>query len=182
MSVFSSEAMTEKIASSMQFKRLLTDDDAVSPVIGVILMVAITVLLAATVASFVLGFGDQNDPGIRASFDFDYDSDWGSSNEGLVTVTYNSGDEVTAQTLYIRGEEIDDGKTFDDPDGPQSWDNLNGTSYGPNDVISAGKSANIIVGGNGSSPNPDEYVINIVWEDPGSSSTVTLDGDAGPDA
>ncbi|WP_394350872.1 type IV pilin [Halobacterium sp. CBA1126] len=33
------------------------DERGVSPVIGVILMVAITVILAAVIASFVLGFG-----------------------------------------------------------------------------------------------------------------------------
>jgi len=43
----------------MHIKQLITDDDAVSPVIGVILMVAITVILAAVIASFVLGLGDQ---------------------------------------------------------------------------------------------------------------------------
>jgi len=37
----------------MNIKQLLNDDDAVSPVIGVILMVAITVILAAVIASFV---------------------------------------------------------------------------------------------------------------------------------
>ena len=36
-----------------------TDDSAVSPVIGVILMVAITVILAAVIGTFVLGLGDQ---------------------------------------------------------------------------------------------------------------------------
>jgi flagellin-like protein len=35
------------------------DDSAVSPVIGVILMVAITVILAAVIGTFVLGLGDQ---------------------------------------------------------------------------------------------------------------------------
>ena len=35
------------------------DDDAVSPVIGVILMVAITVILAAVIGTFVLGLGDN---------------------------------------------------------------------------------------------------------------------------
>ncbi|MGB9961680.1 archaellin/type IV pilin N-terminal domain-containing protein [Halobacterium sp. MBLA0001] len=34
------------------------DERAVSPVIGVILMVAITVILAAVIATAVLGFGD----------------------------------------------------------------------------------------------------------------------------
>lgn len=35
------------------------DEDAVSPVIGVILMVAITVILAAVIAAFVFGLGGQ---------------------------------------------------------------------------------------------------------------------------
>ncbi|ELK55548.1 flagellin-like protein, partial [Haloferax sp. BAB-2207] len=43
----------------MNFKQLLAEDDAVSPVIGVILMVAITVILAAVIGTFVLGLGDQ---------------------------------------------------------------------------------------------------------------------------
>ena len=43
----------------MDIKELIHDDDAVSPVIGVILMVAITVILAAVIASFVLGLGDS---------------------------------------------------------------------------------------------------------------------------
>ncbi len=43
----------------MDFKQLFDDDRAVSPVIGVILMVAITVILAAVIGTFVLGLGDQ---------------------------------------------------------------------------------------------------------------------------
>ncbi|MEF8781821.1 MAG: type IV pilin N-terminal domain-containing protein, partial [Haloarculaceae archaeon] len=58
----------------MRLKRLLTDDDAVSPVIGVILMVAITVILAAVIASFVLGLGDSQQVSPQASMDADYDA------------------------------------------------------------------------------------------------------------
>ena len=57
----------------MNFKQLFTDDRAVSPVIGVILMVAITVILAAVIGTFVLGLGNnlqQTPP--NANFDFDY--------------------------------------------------------------------------------------------------------------
>ena len=42
----------------MQLKDIFGDDDAVSPVIGVILMVAIIVILAAVIGTFVLGLGD----------------------------------------------------------------------------------------------------------------------------
>jgi len=40
-------------------KTAQTDDRAVSPVIGVILMVAITVILAAVIGTFVLGLGEN---------------------------------------------------------------------------------------------------------------------------
>ncbi|MFC7136625.1 type IV pilin N-terminal domain-containing protein [Halobaculum litoreum] len=59
----------------MDITRLLDDDRAVSPVIGVILMVAITVILAAVIGSFVLGLGNsvqQTAP--NANFQFDYNS------------------------------------------------------------------------------------------------------------
>ena len=54
----------------MNFKRALQDSDrAVSPVIGVILMVAITVILSAVIGTFVLGIGDQlGDSAPQASF------------------------------------------------------------------------------------------------------------------
>lgn len=47
------------LTMTLKIRELLDEDDAVSPVIGVILMVAITVILAAVIASFVLGLGGQ---------------------------------------------------------------------------------------------------------------------------
>lgn len=44
-------------------------DRAVSPVIGVILMVAITVILAAVIGAFVLGLGQESSAGPTAAFD-----------------------------------------------------------------------------------------------------------------
>ena len=41
----------------MKANRKFMDEEAVSPVIGVILMVAITVILAAVIAAFVFGMG-----------------------------------------------------------------------------------------------------------------------------
>ncbi|MDQ2053206.1 type IV pilin N-terminal domain-containing protein [Halobellus sp. H-GB7] len=85
----------------MQLKQLLADDDAVSPVIGVILMVAITVILAAVIGSFVLNLGQgvqQTAP--QASFEFDYNTTNGASN---VTITHQSGDSITASQLNTTG-------------------------------------------------------------------------------
>ncbi|HDM36881.1 MAG TPA: type IV pilin [Candidatus Syntrophoarchaeum butanivorans] len=41
----------------VKVKEIARDEEAVSPVIGVILMVAITVILAAVIAAFVFGMG-----------------------------------------------------------------------------------------------------------------------------
>lgn len=43
----------------MDFKKIFKNNDAVSPVIGVILMVAITVILAAAIGSSVFGSGPK---------------------------------------------------------------------------------------------------------------------------
>jgi len=47
------------------------DERGVSPVIGVILMVAITVILAAVIASFVLGFGSSTSQSATAGVEVD---------------------------------------------------------------------------------------------------------------
>jgi flagellin-like protein len=52
----------------MNFKKLLNNSDAVSPVIGVILMVAITVILAAAIGSSVFGDG-PTDPAPQANLE-----------------------------------------------------------------------------------------------------------------
>jgi flagellin-like protein len=81
----------------MELKQLFTDDSAVSPVIGVILMVAITVILAAVVGGFVLNFGqDVQQSGPQASFDFAYNETANST-----TVTHEAGDSITASELNV---------------------------------------------------------------------------------
>ena len=81
----------------MELKPLFTDDSAVSPVIGVILMVAITVVLAAVVGGFVLNFGQdiqQSSP--QASFEFAYNETANST-----TVTHEAGDSIPASELNV---------------------------------------------------------------------------------
>ncbi|WP_247008415.1 type IV pilin [Halorientalis litorea] len=86
----------------MQVRELLTDDDAVSPVIGVILMVAITVILAAVIASFVLGLGNTQSATPTVSFNTDYTEF--NDDEGNLTVTHDSGETVLASEVYVRGQ------------------------------------------------------------------------------
>ena len=96
------------------------DDRAVSPVIGVILMVAITVILAAVIGTFVLGLGDQIGGSATAGVTVDGDN----TTEVTVTLT-NTG---TAENVKIvnstSGDSITDGNTVADGTLP-----LNNTQY-----------------------------------------------------
>jgi len=82
----------------MNFKTLFQNDDrAVSPVIGVILMVAITVILAAVIGTFVLGLGDSlGDSTPQASFTIDnVDADAGTN--GIDNVDADAGANGTIE-------------------------------------------------------------------------------------
>jgi flagellin-like protein len=75
-----------------------TDDSAVSPVIGVILMVAITVILAAVIGTFVLGLGDnvQENPTAGVSVDQ-------NTNESLSITVVTVGNLDSARVVAPNG-------------------------------------------------------------------------------
>ena len=132
----------------MDLKKLFNDDDAVSPVIGVILMVAITVILAAVIASVVLGLGDSaSEQTPQASFSFDYDN--GGSPE--LTITHDGGDSIDRARLSV----IDGGSTA-------------GGSWSSSEV-SAGDSYDIstLSGSSGDT-------VSVVWTDADEESSATL--------
>ena len=83
---------------------IVKKDDAVSPVIGVILMVAITVILAAVIAAFVFGMAGnvQKQRNIAAT----------AAQDGTnMVVTYNGGpDDSALQTLKFQF--LDNGTVF----------------------------------------------------------------------
>ena len=80
-----------------RLKNLFADDDsAVSPVIGVILMVAITVILAAVIASFVLGLGGNNEPAPQPTIDSSVN---GTANN--ITLDVTGGDDFSASDARI---------------------------------------------------------------------------------
>lgn len=74
-------------------------DKAQSPVIGVILVVSITIILAAVLATFVLGFGeDVKEDGPGAAFDYTY-----SDKNNRVKVTMKSGNTLNGDLLRFGG-------------------------------------------------------------------------------
>lgn len=158
----------------MKLKAILDNDDAVSPVIGVILMVAITVILAAVIATFVLGLGDQvSNTAPQATFGFDYDGD-----AGELTITHDGGDTIEAQELFVSGD-----INFDDADGSgfsdqskASWDEFD--DYGDGSEITAGNSATIA---ESTSDDLDDATIRIVYEAEEGDNSATLGKWTGPD-
>ena len=87
----------------MQLKQLLVDDNAVSPVIGVILMVAITVILAAIIGTFVLGLGQSTDAAPQASYGCGGDGD---------DLTHRGGDELAKDDLSWDGGSLSSNEPY----------------------------------------------------------------------
>lgn len=79
----------------MGFRNLFGEERGVSPVIGVILMVAITVILAAVIGSFVLGIGSDVQAAPQASLQVDFTSG---------DVTHNGGDTLDWTEVRVVGD------------------------------------------------------------------------------
>jgi flagellin-like protein len=183
----------------MDIKQLFDDDDAVSPVIGVILMVAITVILAAVIASFVLGLGNQAQQGApTATIGFDYESvdpadSSSETNWGLLTISHDGGDSVSDQELYVRGSGFNE-TDFDDTSYGGSSPELeqyvrsetgsqlhhtstglwNGTKSGDDSAVVSGDRANAYVS--------SDYEVSVVYQAQEGDTSSTLNEQEGPDA
>lgn len=137
-------------------ERFRTDDSAVSPVIGVILMVAITVILAAVIASFVLGLGDADGPAPNPTISTDF-----SSEEVELSVT--GGDDFEAAVSEVQVELNESSSAnFDIEDGlDETTNDINVQMDISGDDVSAGDSITV-------SFEPDweitDYDIQIIWD------------------
>lgn len=79
-------------------------DRAVTPVIGIILLVAITVILASVIAVFVLGFGGEETVTPNPSFETNY-------YEDELTIEIRGGDGFAADQVEVvfedEGDEVE---------------------------------------------------------------------------
>jgi flagellin-like protein len=162
----------------MQSTRLGSDGEAVSPVIGVVLMVAIVVILAAVVGAFALQterLNDRDTP--RAKFSFEYTETSSSGDAGYLKITLDSGNEIRASELRLRGDGITNvASTSKDDDGLTSPNSAWGdaATYAPASMIESGESIYVGVA--------SDYDIALVWTSNDVDRTVTLAEDTGPDA
>ncbi len=152
----------------MDFKQLFDDDRAVSPVIGVILMVAITVILAAVIGTFVLGLGDQvQNTTPQASFGFDT-----TNSTQNVTISHETGDTITASDLKVSAT-VD--YSFTGIGGTQAttqgstWGNMTGETD-----VSAGSTVEINAGSRQDTTSFGGETIRVIYDSPDSDSSSTL--------
>ena len=165
-------------------RELVADDRGVSKVVGVVLMVAIVGMLAATTATMVMGFGDMlNDPAPQVAFEFTYHEDVEDPEQfdeavaeyatEVLIIEHIGGDSVDPDDVEVTTVLYDDGgsefiledswaeSTTGSDGGPQ----ITGTMY----PYAAG-----------------EYSLReghstVVWHDPNSDSSYVLAKWEGPD-
>jgi len=99
--------------------RYIKDEEAVSPVIGVILMVAITVILAAVIAVFVFGLAGDLE---------------GSSQKDVQITTATAANGTVVYTVFS-GSDVDKISTL-------KWTNGSSSNSAPETVISIGATNN----------------------------------------
>lgn len=144
----------------MQRTSLFDDDRAVTPVIGIVLMVAIAVILGALVSIQAFGlFGVANDPGPTMDFAFDYDTtasgpdDWSTSEgsyDGKLEITYQGGESVAPERLTVLRE----------------GDELPMTDPVSSETLEVGTTVEVWVN--------DETTLRVVWRDPGGEKTTAV--------
>lgn len=195
----------------MQFSHLFSEDRAVSPVIGVILMVAITVILAAVIGTFVLGLSDQvGDTSPRASFGSDLsqatnpvnvDGDSTTSDidikQDSLTITHETGAEITGSQLSLvvndaighadtNEADREDLELTNDAAAGRTSDSLWATS------VSAGTSVtidyedfNTAADGTGTDAQGVDLTgatVKVIWQSETGEDSATLEKWEGPDA
>jgi len=172
----------------MKFKNLIDDERAVSPVIGVILMVAITVILAAVIGTFVLGLGDQlQDTSPQVSFGFDYNDP--DSGTDTLEVTHESGDSVAASQLsvVVSGAVDEDGSDSSEANVNKkyTWNHFadpDDTDVGAGSTITI-QDSNIGDGGDaGNNLDLSGATVRVTWSSDDGGSTSTLGTWSGPEA
>lgn len=141
----------------MELKNLFTDDRAVSPVVGVALLIAIAVILAVVIGAVVLnlGPGGANAPSVDAAADYD-------ETNASITITHRGGDPLNTDEIVLRDESGNTEPLTDQADSSLS-----------DGKLTAGESFQV-VGSELNGLNSNETV-TVVWEAPNGDKTIVVD-------
>jgi flagellin-like protein len=146
----------------MQLKQLLADERAVSPVIGVILMVAITVILAAVIGTFVLGLGGSVQSAPQAQFDYGFDLNGGAGE--IIDITHNGGDSLTMSEfdVTVGGEDVYTGGSA------AGSFSASGTFTSAGNTLELTDSSDA---GTGTNEFEADETVRVIWNNPDGDST-----------
>ena len=89
-------------------------EDAVSPVIGVMLMLVVTIVIAAVVAAFASGMGGDVEAAPAAVLDIDVYSD------GDVKITHLSGESLVTKDVTVKLLNVENGEKLAEKNLPTS--------------------------------------------------------------
>lgn len=171
----------------MNIRQLFSDDRAVSPVIGVILMVAITVILAAVIGTFVLGLGDDlQDTSPSASISMDFDtSESENADAHSVTVSHTGGDTIDQSdqlNISVTGDKTLSGDDLSDPAEEDVRRSIEWPGSDEND-ISAGSSETVYLYDDTGDPSGDEWegeTVSVSWQSADGGTSATLGSSTAP--
>ena len=141
------------------------DRRGISPVIGVILMVAITVILAAVIATFVMNMGPSDSGPDNARLDFEDKPDWLSiTHDGGETLTLSDYRVVVELSGSKKEAKMDEHYSGSEMTAGDQWNiNYIGHPYPPDSHL-------------GASVNPGSIEeVRIIWESPNSDRTQIVD-------
>jgi FlaG/FlaF family flagellin (archaellin) len=144
-------------------------------------MVAITVILAAVIGTFVLGLGGNVSSAPQAQFSFGYEEEAtqvtaGGDPEDLIRITHDGGDQIEAENIVVSIEGTDAFEGGSSPTYPNSGfvNNSGGATVAWADKIIAGDSVEIYENDDTSSTIDDGDEVRVIWEDPNSDTTNTI--------
>jgi len=153
----------------MQLRPLLSDNRAVSPVVGVILMVAITVVLAAVVGTFALGMADQmlrSTPTASVSFSIENETQ-------RISITHSAGKTLGASNVEIKSTQ----QFSYAADTTANVTSADWEAIGGGGDVSAGDTVTIEANEWDASANDGDFAgetIRVIYRNPDAASSSTL--------
>ena len=115
----------------MKLKKTETDD-AVSPVVGVMLMLVVTIVIAALVAAFASGLGSETSATPNALFSVEYEAITDYPQTAIITWNHKGGDTLDPNGFNLVFEEYGMVRTYSLSDG------TNAITIMPNGGVSTG--------------------------------------------
>lgn len=144
-------AEERSVESTMEKSHEFDGNRAVSPVLGVIMMVALTILLASVMGVFVIGVGETSQERPPTA---QFDVEW---IEGNLSIAHTTGDTIRSERLAVAGPDAFEASFSDDTVWSEPW----------NTRVSAGMERQLRQDG-----GLPEGTYRLVWRTAGTSAVI----------